>query len=296
MSIGAHVFLSLVGGFAAGGAGSLLVAGFGSGGAATDVDSGVVGADASDAIGDLRERFADLRRELASAQPSVQAAREVDVEALVRRLVAEAKAAPLPSEKAAEAKASPAALAGMQPAKIAEALLTAGLDSEEARELWKELEGQDRLDEVLDRFRASAEAEPTSATKSFELARAVHAAAMARPNHSGGTWWYESDEAYDRTLELDPDLHEARYRKANNLTFWPASFGRMPEAIRHFEMLTGKELPQAQAGRQRAAFLKLGNIYAQQGDEARASRIWQRGLARYPADESLKKRLASVQR
>lgn len=300
MALGTSIFFHTVTGVVAACATSFVVLN----GVAEPVSTGDGGAqvvDVSEALNDLRENVSALEKRIAaSASPDLEAAggpREVDVEALVRRLLAEkgAKVEVGVSESGDAGDESARALAG-DAKKLAQGILEAGIDSEEAREIWQELEREDRLDEALDIFRAGVSSEPTSAAKRFELARAAHAAAMSRPNHKNGRWWTESDDAYTKTLELDPDMHEARYRKAANLTFWPASFGRMPEAIRHFEVLTTRDLPQVHAGSQRRAFVKLGNIYAQQGDEAKAAEIWARGMKRFPGSADLRAKLNSIQR
>ncbi|MCR9247649.1 MAG: hypothetical protein NXI31_21700 [bacterium] len=170
-------------------------------------------------------------------------------------------------------------------------LRTLQASGESTAELWAQLEACDRLDEVLDVYRTAVEQAPQSTAAHYELACAAHAAAMSRPNHEQGRWWRESDSAYGDVLELDPQHWDARYEKAVKLTFWPSSYGRMPEAIQHFETLIEQQRSLPVEGRHSQVYFQLGNLHAQRGDLKEARSVWQQGLQRHPTASRLQQRL-----
>lgn len=164
-------------------------------------------------------------------------------------------------------------------------------ENADSRELWERIHNAGLTDEVLAHYAALAEAAPNDPVAQLDSARAFLAAAMRDPQGADQAWWGVSDEAYARTLSLDPNHWDARMEKAVTLTFWPDMFGRKSEAISHFETLI-QQAELLPADSQHAdAYLLLGNLLDQQGDSDRAQEIWNRGIARHPEDGGLRDRL-----
>lgn len=169
-------------------------------------------------------------------------------------------------------------------------------DGEDVADAWLRIESADQLDAVLDVYRAEVASAPQSVIAQHELARAAHAAAMSRPNHKDGRFWTESDGAYQKILDVDPEHWDARYEKAVKLTFWPDAFGRRPEAMKHFETLIEQQAVRPAEERHVSVYVWLGNLHAQQGDPERARKVWRQGLQRHPDAHGLRERLASLDR
>ena len=170
----------------------------------------------------------------------------------------------------------------------------AAASEEQVGDLWVEIEAQGRIDEVLAVYRDAVARNPQSIEARHELARATHAAAMAAPNHKNGRLWVESDDHYSKVLELDPQNWTARYEKAVKLAFWPDTYGRLPEAMGHFETLMAQQQNLPIKPDQTQVYIWLGNLHAQQGNLDQAKAVWLQGTTRHPENERLRARLATV--
>ena len=176
----------------------------------------------------------------------------------------------------------------------ADAAALAAASEEQVGDLWVEIEAQGRIDEVLAVYRDAVARAPQSIEARHELARATHAAAMAAPNHKNGRLWVESDDHYSKVLELDPQNWTARYEKAVKLAFWPDTYGRLPEAMGHFETLMAQQQNLPIKPDQAQVYIWLGNLHAQQGNLDQAKAVWLQGTTRHPENERLRARLATV--
>jgi tetratricopeptide (TPR) repeat protein len=102
-----------------------------------------------------------------------------------------------------------------------------------------------------------------------------------------GTWAVKADKAFDAALALDDHHWSARFSKAASLAFWPAILGKQPEAVKQFEIL--REQQESQAPREEFAqtYLFLGNLYASQGNAAKAQEVWRKGAEFFPRSSEL---------
>ena len=173
-------------------------------------------------------------------------------------------------------------------------ILDLGVDSEEAAALWKHADENDQLHDLLAAMEAELENQPETSDKHQTRARAYYAAARARPSNMEGNWWVDSDNAYSRSLELDPQNWDARYQKARNQAFWPTAYGGQAEAIRHFEILVDQQERRAPEERFAQSYVWLGNLYDQQGRTEEARQVWERGLGIFPGDDWLTKKLSTL--
>lgn len=175
-----------------------------------------------------------------------------------------------------------------------QAILAAGIDSEEARALWAEAAENGQLHELLEEMELAMEGEPETADKHFQLARGYYSAARVKPDNRDGNWWVDSDDAFDQALELDPQHWDARYQKAVNQSFWPTAYGGQAEAIRNFEILLDQQETREPEERFAKSYVWLGNLYDQQGRTEMARQTWERGLALHPGHTWLQSRLDSL--
>ncbi len=101
----------------------------------------------------------------------------------------------------------------------------------------------------------------------------------------------KAEKEFDRALELDDHHWDARFNKAMSLANQPEFLGRRPEAIRHLEILIEQQKTQVPQPKHAAPYLILGNLYAQQGNKAKARAIWSEGLKRFPDSKELRQKL-----
>ena len=185
------------------------------------------------------------------------------------------------------------------PGETVQAILDAGPESEEAAALFERAAEAGQLHELLDAMELALADVPESAEKHFNRATAYYGAARAFPSNSDGNWWVDSNKAFSKALEYDPQHWKSRYSKARNMAFWPVAYGGQAEAIRHFETLAGQQESglgdPSRAADHPKTYVWLGNLYAQQGQTAKAQAAWERGLAAFPGDSWLTERLTSLQ-
>ena len=245
-------------------------------------------------IRELREHIDAVRLQAEDSQPSQRVAASPgvaaeDIAEIVRRLVQEDA---LIEDAIEELESWPGGMASASSAL--QRILDLGVDSAEARELWEEAEKNDQLHALLEEMERHMESVPESANKHFERARAYYSAARVRPWNMKGNWWVDSDDAFAKALELDPNHWEARYTKAHNQSFWPTAYGGQAEAIRHFEILVDQQGGSTAEPKYAKTYLWLGNLYDQQGKSELAAQAWNQGLALFPDNDYLKKKLESL--
>ncbi|MEM7305091.1 MAG: hypothetical protein AAF682_00405 [Planctomycetota bacterium] len=243
---------------------------------------------------ELRQSVEELRLRPTAAATGARKAAEPElslqeVEEAVRRLVAAEALAEAPAEGEEPTVAWPGETDGALAAVLR--ILELGVDSPEAQALWAEAAENGQLHALLDAMEAHL-GETETVESELARARSYYSAARADPWNKDGNWWVDSNDAYGRVLDLDPQHWEARYNKARNMSFWPAAYGGQAEAIKHFEILIDQQESGAPADRYARTYLWLGNLYAQQGNASLANDVWNRGLQLYPGDSSLAEKLA----
>ncbi|HET6202718.1 MAG TPA: hypothetical protein VFI25_07935 [Planctomycetota bacterium] len=172
-------------------------------------------------------------------------------------------------------------------------LLDPRLGHDEKEKLWKRLREQGLLDEMVAWFEARAKEDPNDPQRQVELGQAyVQKIFEAGNSPEAGKWATMADKAWDRALELDSRNWDARFSKAIGLSFWPPIFGKQPEAIRQFETLVEQQEAGPLQPSYAQTYLLLGNLYLQSGAGDKATAVWQKGLALFPANAELRARLS----
>jgi tetratricopeptide (TPR) repeat protein len=147
-----------------------------------------------------------------------------------------------------------------------------------------------RLEEEIRRHPNDADLHVALAT-----AYAAKTAFATPPGPEQGTVWAKAERAYEEAIRLDPGHWQARYGKAFGDSMAPEFVGLRPRAIRQFEELLEIQEGRAVAPEHAEVYLRLGTLYKDAGNVARAREVWQRGLARMPDETRIAEALALVE-
>lgn len=226
------------------------------------------------ALEEMRLALADV-----ASQRAAVASREVEV--------AQPIAAAAPTKTAA-AKAD----AGSAMDRI----LAGGLDWDEAQALWKEVEAAGKLDELVKTLEERAKARGNDPEAQTQLGLAyLQKTFRAGAGPDAGIWATKADRAFDAALAVDDQHWEARFQKAVSLSFWPPMLGKQPDAVKQFETLVAQqEASGKKSGGYAQTYLFLGNMHLQMGAKDKALAAWNQGLAQFPNDAALQKKIADV--
>jgi tetratricopeptide (TPR) repeat protein len=173
------------------------------------------------------------------------------------------------------------------------ALLTVeGLSQDEHQALWQQIRDAGLADDVVAAFEALAEANPHDTMLQFAVGVAYLEKLQELGNSpASGEYALMADQAFDRSLELDPDNWDARFVKGLALSFWPPIFGKQSEAISQFEILRERQAGQPYKDDHVQTYLLLGNLYQQTGKDGQAMDIWLEGFDLFPDNQELKDRI-----
>ncbi len=162
------------------------------------------------------------------------------------------------------------------------------IDEEGWQAVWGEIRKAGLMAEALAWFEHRAKLTPSDPDVHVALGGAYIQKIFEVGNGpDAGIWATKADRAFDAALALEPGNWDARFSKAVSLSFWPALFGKQPEAIAHFETLVQAQEGRAPEPRFAQTYLLLGNLYAQTGKADRAREVWERGLRYFPTDSEL---------
>lgn len=184
----------------------------------------------------------------------------------------------------------------------------AGLTSEEFEELRKTVfSGKATPDEMAQFFESLREhpevladamkqmeqkvaENPNDPMWRMSLARLYIAKLLGVPSGpEQGAWSMKAMEQYNKVLEQDPNHWDARYSLAMNWSQWPDFLNKRPDAIKQFETLMKIQEGQMAEGKHAQTYLQLRQLYLKDGRTEDAKAVLDRGLARFPDDEELKK-------
>jgi tetratricopeptide (TPR) repeat protein len=162
----------------------------------------------------------------------------------------------------------------------------------ERESLWLQIARAGRTRELVALFEQRAERDPYDPALQVELGSAyLRMVQEVGQGPLAGQWAGRADEAFDRALELDPEHVEARLNKAIALSFWPPIFGKQADAVKQFETLIGQLEGKPLNADHAQAWLLLGNLHQQQGQQDKALEIWQNGAALFPNDPTFAAKL-----
>lgn len=233
----------------------------------------------------LAERLATLPSATVGA-PAAQRAPAQDLDEAIAAYMA----------KRVGGEPSPAQLAGSAPADlesaaIADRILTGEVEGDELEALWQTLRDEKRIDAVVAEIERQAALAPNNPDLQSELGQAyIQKLFDVGIGPMASVWGEKADQAFDRALELDDTHWEARFNKAIALSNWPTFLGKQGESVRHFEILMEQQERGAPAAEQAWTYTFLGNLYDQMGEGEKARATWQRGAARFPENDQLRRK------
>lgn len=239
------------------------------------------------AIAALERRSASIERGVEEMRLAV-----ADLAAAQRTAIA-----PRPEPEAAPLVAAPARSAPAGAGSAMDRILAGGLDWEEAQKLWKEVEAAGQLDELVKLLEERAKSRGNDPDAQTQLGLAyLQKTFRAGGGPEAGLWATKADRAFDAALQADDAHWEARFQKAVSLSFWPPMMGKQPDAVKQFETLVAQqEASGTKAKGYAQTYLFLGNMHLQMGAKDKALAAWNQGLAQFPDDAELQKKIADVQ-
>jgi tetratricopeptide (TPR) repeat protein len=163
----------------------------------------------------------------------------------------------------------------------------------EREKTWARLAKGGLLDAAVRHFEQRAKDDPQAPDAHFDLGQAYLQKILASGEIEKGTWATKADRAFDAALALDDHHWGARFMKAASFAYWPPIFGKQPEAVKQFEILRAQQEAQAPRPDFAQTYIFLGNLYAGQGNAAKASETWKKGAEIFPESSELAAKAAA---
>ena len=172
--------------------------------------------------------------------------------------------------------------------------LTSDLSEKDYFAAWAELRESGQVEEMVKMFEKNATNNPSNPDSQVQLGVAYLMQIQGMtPGIETGKIATNADLTFDKALKLDPEHWDARFVKAQSLSFWPPMFGKQAEAIQHLETLRGQqETKSAQDVKYAQTYMVLGNLYSQQGKKDKAMEAWRKGATLFPDHTGLRDKAA----
>ncbi len=239
-------------------------------------------------IAALEQRTASIERGLENLQMGL-----ADVAAANRTAAARAPEPVAAPARATPPKSEPGVSTEVQSA--IDKLLAGNVDWDESQKLWKEIEAAGKLDEVVKMLEERAKARGNDPDAQVESGLAyLQKVFRAGGGPDAGVWATKADKAFDAALALDENHWMGRFQKAVSLSFWPPVMGMQTDSVKHFEILVGQQENAPPHEGFVHTYLMLGNLHLQMGAKDKAIATWQKGLAKFPDNAELQKKLNDV--
>jgi len=242
-------------------------------------------------IAALVQRNAAMERTLEEVRLALADVSAAQRTAIAARATESAGPVAAASKNVAEPKAKPGADSAI------DRILAGGLDWDETQALWKEVEDAGQLDELVKMLEDRAKSRGNDPEAQTQLGLAyLQKTFRAGGGPEAGLWATKADRAFDAALSVDDTHWEARFQKAVSLSFWPPMLGKQPDAVKQFEKLVAQQESSGQKSSGYAqTYLFLGNMHLQMGAKDKALAAWHQGLAQFPENADLLKKIADVQ-
>jgi tetratricopeptide (TPR) repeat protein len=98
--------------------------------------------------------------------------------------------------------------------------------------------------------------------------------------------------AFTKAIELNPSWI-GLYTRGNSYLYWPKIFGRAPLGVADLEAAMRLQKADGRKTYHVRTFLALGDGYWKTDDLAKARQVWAEGLKEFPANASLRARMAA---
>lgn len=158
---------------------------------------------------------------------------------------------------------------------------------------WKQLREAGELDQALVMLKQGAANHPTLAEYPMALGEAyVYKLQTIRDFHEVSIMALQADQSFNRALGLDPANWEAQFFKAAALSRWPPEMNKSPEVIQQFSNLIDQQEAMPPQPQFAQTYVLLGDQYKKAGQPDYAVQTWRLGLAKFPGDSTLQRRIA----
>jgi cytochrome c-type biogenesis protein CcmH/NrfG len=158
---------------------------------------------------------------------------------------------------------------------------------------WKQLQDTHKLDQLIVELEQQTKRHPRAAIFPAVLGRAyLEKCSTLHDIADQGILAMQADKSFDAALRLDPSNMEARFTKAVAMSYWPPFLNKGQEVIDNFETLIQQQEAQPPQPQFAQTYAWLGDQYQKSGNERQARTVWQHGAELYPADASLRQKLA----
>ena len=101
----------------------------------------------------------------------------------------------------------------------------------------------------------------------------------------------QADQSFNAALKIDPANYEAQLVKAISMTYWPAEPARDAEVVQTLSSLIDRQETMSSQPGFAQTYIYLGNEYQKIGQSDKAVATWQLGLAKFPNDSTLQKKI-----
>jgi len=102
----------------------------------------------------------------------------------------------------------------------------------------------------------------------------------------------QADQNFNAALKIDPQNWEANFVKASSMYYWPADPVRDNDVVQRLSGLIDQQETMTPNPAFSQTYLVLGNEYQKIGQPDKAAATWQLGLAKFPNDPALLKKIS----
>jgi len=201
--------------------------------------------------------------------------------------------------KAASRSIGPTGNSGLDAANLSQTLdllVSKQASYQQKRDAWKQLREAGKLDPVIAELEHRTANDPRAAEYPAALGQGyLQKCAVIEDMREKGILAMQADKAFETALNLDPSNWEARFTKAVAMSYWPPALNKGEEVIEQFQTLIEQQETQAPEPQFASSYAWLGEQYQKAGRTNDAVTVWQRGAALFPADELLRKKVASTE-
>lgn len=181
-----------------------------------------------------------------------------------------------------------------------ETLVSPQASLQEKQAVMKQLRESGQLDDALTALHKGAAENPNSPAYPTAIGQVdLQKAYMLSQN--GGTvnqmavLGMDADQNFDAALKLDPTNWEAQFSKATAMSYWPAELNKGPEVVQRLQNLIDQQEAMPSQPQFAQTYVLLGDQYQKAGQMDYAGQTWQLGARKFPADQTLRARIAGSQ-
>lgn len=179
--------------------------------------------------------------------------------------------------------------------KIVDALLSAK-GAGQKHELFEQLRKSGKLKEVIAELQQrmsqnpnDAEIPTTLGEAQLNLVRTIHES--GGDINEMGILAMQADQSFNAALKIDPQNWEANFVKASSMYYWPPDPTRDNDVVQRLSNLIDQQETMTPNPAFAQPYVVLGNEYLKIGQPEKAAATWQLGLAKFPNDPSLLKKI-----